>query len=292
MSSKKIISVVIITHNRKYLLDKCLHNLLSQDLPKKKYELIIIDDGSSDGTKEIVKKIKSDNIKYFYQKNKGYGAARNTGIEKSLGKYVAFTDDDCLVQKDWLRKIINNFKENKNVSAVGGSIITPYKDGLNWSAHILNFSSWMPVGKKKFVNDIPTANIAYKKEDIQNIKFNEHTKLGYEDSLFNLKVIQNNKKILYDPSLIITHLANFKTKEHFLKNQRRYGKSFREQGYIAHGIIGILLVQIKIINLLCPRLILVFLRCIRMKPYLYKALTNFHTLFRGEFERGLEIIKK
>ncbi|MBC8444251.1 glycosyltransferase family 2 protein [Candidatus Woesearchaeota archaeon] len=291
MSSKKIISVVVITYNRKKLLEKCLKSLLNQDFDRDYYEIIIVDDGSNDGTKKLVKSIKSKRIRYYFQQNKGYGAARNLGLGKTKTKFVAFTDDDCIPEKNWLRKIMINFKEFPEVTAVGGSILTPFDDRLSWAAHILNFSSWMPNGEKRFVKDIPTANISYRKSDIKK-SFIKAKGVGYEDSLFNKAIIDNKKKILYDPSIKITHLAKYNTLEEFLSNQRRYGDGFIKQGFKVHGLIGKVLTKVKIINLFCPRLILVFARCSKSRKFLYEFARNFDLIFRGEFERGLTIIKK
>ena len=89
------ISIIITTHNRADLLTRAVNSVLSQTY--KKYELHIVDDASSDNTDQIVKPIvsKKDNIYYWrHEKPRGLSAARNTGIAKSVGQYIAFLDDD------------------------------------------------------------------------------------------------------------------------------------------------------------------------------------------------------
>lgn len=85
------ISVVIPTFNRARFLKKTIDSALNQTI--KNYEIIIVDDGSSDNTKQIVESY-GDKIKYIYQKNAGPSAARNTGIKHAKGTYIAFLDSD------------------------------------------------------------------------------------------------------------------------------------------------------------------------------------------------------
>jgi len=88
-----MISVIIPTFNRKKELIKALKSVLRQTYSD--FELLIIDDGSTDGTREKVKKFLGDKrIKYFYQENSGVSCARNLGIKKAKGEYIAFLDSD------------------------------------------------------------------------------------------------------------------------------------------------------------------------------------------------------
>ena len=87
------ISVIIPTHNRAPYLRRCVDSVLSQDYSF--FEIIVIDDGSTDGTREVLEKyISLPNFKYFYQPNSGVSTARNLGIQKSLYPWVAFLDSD------------------------------------------------------------------------------------------------------------------------------------------------------------------------------------------------------
>lgn len=91
---KPFISVVIPTYNRKEIVERCLKHLLNQTYPSDRYEIIIIDDGSTDGTRELVIRIAATaptRILYsFFQTNKGPAMARNTGIKKSSGEIILF----------------------------------------------------------------------------------------------------------------------------------------------------------------------------------------------------------
>ena len=89
------ISVIIPTYNRKKTLARAIQSVINQSLSP--YEILIIDDGSNDGTKEWVKE-NFQNVKYIYQNNHGVSSARNIGIENAYGDWVAFLDSD----DEWL----------------------------------------------------------------------------------------------------------------------------------------------------------------------------------------------
>lgn len=87
-----LFSIILPTYNRRILLQRAVDSVLAQEYTN--WELIIIDDGSIDDSKEYINSIKDDRIQYFYQSNKGESNARNVGIQKSAGKYICFLDSD------------------------------------------------------------------------------------------------------------------------------------------------------------------------------------------------------
>ena len=95
MAERPTVSVIIPTYNRAYLIDRSIQSVLNQTYQD--FELIVVDDGSTDNTEDIIRQFqeKDKRIKYIkYDKNKGGSAARNTGIKNSVRKYIAFQDSD------------------------------------------------------------------------------------------------------------------------------------------------------------------------------------------------------
>src|SRR5437868_7134370 len=89
------VSVIIPTYNRGKLITRAVNSVLNQTFND--FEIIIVDDGSKDETKNILmpyQNQKKNRIKYFYQENRGISAARNRGIKESTGEYIAFLDSD------------------------------------------------------------------------------------------------------------------------------------------------------------------------------------------------------
>lgn len=99
------ISIIVPTYNGEQYILKCINSLLDQTL--KEIEIIVIDDGSTDNTKNLVLQIKDPRVKYYYQKNQMQGAARNYGIKLAKGDYIAFVDDDDYVDSKMYEKMYN-----------------------------------------------------------------------------------------------------------------------------------------------------------------------------------------
>ena len=93
------VSVIIPTYNRADGVREAVESVLRQTEPP--LEIIVVDDGSTDGTAETLKTY-GDSVRYIYQNNSGAAAARNAGIAASRGDIVAFIDSDCVAEKPWL----------------------------------------------------------------------------------------------------------------------------------------------------------------------------------------------
>jgi len=114
------VSIVVCTLNRKDSLNECLAHSVKIAYPKSRYEIIVVDEGSTDGTDELVKK-KFPNVRFILDERKGVSYARNKGAENARGEIVAYTHDDRSVRKDWLRSLITGFSHPK-IGAVGGPV--------------------------------------------------------------------------------------------------------------------------------------------------------------------------
>jgi glycosyltransferase involved in cell wall biosynthesis len=110
------VSVIVPVYNGEKIISECLNSLKRQDF-REKYETIVVDDGSTDNTAKIVKKIKG--VVLLKQNHKGPAVARNFGAKKSRGEILLFTDADCIVEKDWIKQMIEPFKKNEIIGIQG-----------------------------------------------------------------------------------------------------------------------------------------------------------------------------
>lgn len=119
MCKNELISVIIPIYNTQDYLDLCLTSIINQTY--KNLEIIIIDDGSTDNSKEIVNKyMNMDNrIVYYHQKNSGVGIARNKGIDLSKGNYITFIDSDDYVDETYIEKLYMTIKTDDAFSICG-----------------------------------------------------------------------------------------------------------------------------------------------------------------------------
>ena len=107
------LSIIVPLYNSEKYLPKCLDSLLSQDIPEQDYELILVDDGSPDGSRRIAEEYASrhSNIIVLAQSNKGTSGARNTGIRRAGGKYLGFVDPDDFVLENSFSVLIRRMEE-------------------------------------------------------------------------------------------------------------------------------------------------------------------------------------
>lgn len=131
MSEIDFVSVVIPTFNSKNYLMRTIESLSAQSYLKDKYEIIVVDDGSTDGTRQCfdwLQKEHSSNLKYFYQENKGPSSARNLGVKNARAEIIAFIDSDCIASERWIEEIVKGYGDNK-VAGIGGTIVATPSDG-------------------------------------------------------------------------------------------------------------------------------------------------------------------
>jgi len=120
------VSVVVPTHNRKSDLQICLEALFGQTYPADQFEILVADDGSSDGTEQLVEQFQlrtGPPIRWLGQSRKGPSAARNRGIRDAKGEWVAMTDDDCQPEPDWLKSLCDAMEAHPEWAGCGGQIV-------------------------------------------------------------------------------------------------------------------------------------------------------------------------
>ena len=118
-----IFSVIVPFLNEELYIEQCIQALLGQDFNQNEYELIFIDNGSTDASVEIVRKF--SNIALFYESEKSAYVARNRGLKEARGEIIAFTDADCIVSKDWLMHISQGIRESGATIVFGQRCFLP-----------------------------------------------------------------------------------------------------------------------------------------------------------------------
>ncbi|MFQ6066844.1 MAG: glycosyltransferase [bacterium] len=128
----KEVSVIIPTHNQKKILAKTLDYLMVQDYPKDQYEIIVVDDGSTDGTQEMVKSKVGSKIgfRYLYQEQRGPHFARNLGIEKARGEIIIFVDSDIFTPPNFISEHVRFHQRFGDVVVSGPTVRTDRLDNI------------------------------------------------------------------------------------------------------------------------------------------------------------------
>lgn len=215
MNKLPSVSIIIPTLNRKNVLIEALLSLNNIDYPRNLLEVIVVNDGSTDGTKEEVEKIKKDlnyNFKFIKEKRKGISYAKNVAIKKSYGEIIVSTDDDCLFEKGWLKKLIKPFK-NPKIGAVGGPDRAIKNENVLAKSIDFAFSSFIGSGgihgrflKVKLGNFYPPGcNMAFRREVVKKIGYFDETLAPGEDTDYNHRIEKAGYKLSYVPKAFVWH---------------------------------------------------------------------------------------
>jgi len=221
------ISVVVPTYNRIRGLINCLDSLFTQDYPKDRYEIIVVDDSGNGEAKRVLDELKRThpNLNYIIQHHKGPASARNIGAKASLGEIIGFVDDDCAVSKDWLRLMVESHTQNPAILAVGGlSLAFTYKTPVLVSQFLSTCSIETYLHGKQEVIFFPTCNVSLKRRIFDKYRFNETFPLpGGEDLEFFWRLFKEGYRFIWDKDIKVVHYREDST-QGFLRQAYIYGR--------------------------------------------------------------------
>ncbi|TVQ46887.1 MAG: glycosyltransferase [Gloeocapsa sp. DLM2.Bin57] len=128
--SQPEIAAIICTHNRDNYLGGAIDSLLEQDYSN--YEIIVIDNASSDRTPEVVRsRLDNPKLKYIYEPELGLSIARNRGAKETDAEIIAYLDDDAIASPQWLREIVTAYRDNPQLAIAGGKVTLIFPEGIN-----------------------------------------------------------------------------------------------------------------------------------------------------------------
>ncbi|WP_322508478.1 glycosyltransferase [Anaerolinea sp.] len=216
------VSIVIPVYNGRKTIQTCLEAILQQEYPREQYEVIVVDNNSSDGTPDLVQKYP---VKLVYEKEiQGPHAATNTGVKEAKGEILVFTDSDCVPEPDWLRKLIAPLADS-SVVGTGGRIeayrpSTPVERFLDQMKPFKNAYQASP----NFPAALITGNCAIRREDFMAAgMFNPNMYTGAEVDLSYRVQLQTGKRVVYVPEAVVYHI--------FSPTVKRLGRHFYIYGY-------------------------------------------------------------
>lgn len=177
-----MLSIIIPVYNGEKYINECLNSIIKEIKNKKEIQIIIINDGSSDKTKEIIEAIEYENLKIYNNENKGVAYSRNFAIEQADGEYIMFVDADDILMNNWYRDILDVIKimkldviyYNSKIKKTNKEMMIKYVFGNN-NEHICIAGPVSKIYKKDFINQ-------------NKIRFKEELING-EDMIFNFEVL-------------------------------------------------------------------------------------------------------
>ncbi len=214
------ISVIIPAYNASATIGRALEALASQDYPKP-YEVIVVDDGSTDNTSQVVHGF--SNVHYVSQDNAGPAAARNHGARLAKGEFLAFTDSDCVPHHDWLSRLMAGFTGDEVTVVAGSYGIANPENLLAQGVHreiIFRHHVLMPDFPKAF----GSYNFCARKNAFQQVGgFNEeYRQASGEDNDLSYKFIGADCRIYFQRDALVDHYHSTSPVK-YLKEQFRHG---------------------------------------------------------------------
>lgn len=225
MNHRLKISVVICTYNRAAYIQEAMQSLYDQTLPRDAYEVIVVNNNSTDNTESICHSfIGSHNDAFFYYYNEpqqGASFARNTGARYAQSPLLCFMDDDAVAEKDYLERIVRFFEEHTDAGGLGGRIIPRYiPEEPKWMSYYVSSL----VGNFHYSDEVAVfqpgkypleSNMIIRKSDFDAISgFNTalpgvvgNHRIGGEGKDFFLRLQELGKKIYYDPTIRVHHVV-------------------------------------------------------------------------------------
>ena len=218
MSDKIYVSIIVPAYNEEKIISECLNSLLAIDCSVNKYEIIVVNDGSTDRTAEIVKDFadKYPNIILLSKENGGKASAQNLGLKHANGRFILITDADAVVEKDWISNMLKDLEE---FDVILGSCYA--KDTDSWLEKIQN-ADYLISYKFSGLKGRPAigVNNGFKKEVVDKIgNFNESKTSITGD--FVKRAEEAGLKIFFDPQIVVFTKCT-KSIKGFLKQKLRW----------------------------------------------------------------------
>jgi glycosyltransferase involved in cell wall biosynthesis len=199
-----LFSIVIPTYNRSNFIRKTIMSVLNQSYPY--FEIIVVDDGSTDNTAEVVTSIIDNRVRYFKKNNAERGAARNFGVNEAKGEYINFFDSDDLLYPNHLSTayLLINEKNNPEVFHLSYDVKNASNEIIQYNSTSTNIN----INDEIIRGNLLSCNGVFIRKDIAiNNLFNEDRKLsGTEDYLLWLKL--SSRYIIYSSPIVTSTIIN------------------------------------------------------------------------------------
>jgi len=232
------LSIISLTWNSKNLIPECLNSLLGQ-IPSDT-EIIVIDNGSTDGSKELIRKRYPDIFLIENAENRGVGPARNQGLRIARAEHILVLDIDTIVQPGAIQALIQGMENHPEVGLSGAKLISPngelqytcrdfptiwsklfrqlpqvFQDRFLADEELYNWDHSTPC----YVGYVIGACQVIRRKAMEEVGFyDERIFYGPEDVDYCLRMWQSGWRVLYNPEAVIVHLERRITRRHLWRN--------------------------------------------------------------------------
>ncbi|MHC4481719.1 MAG: glycosyltransferase family 2 protein [Planctomycetota bacterium] len=200
-----LVSLVICTRNRARLLRRLLVSLKGQTLPPGEFEVVVVDDGSTDETPEVCRELSEGPIELRCLcpgSHIGAAAARNCGMEEARGDLLVFTDDDCVPHEQWLERMRSALREHP---VVAGAVATATDDYWQLCHNIAQFYGFMPGRPEGPTDFIAGANMGFRRKVLEEVGGFRQMQRYAADIECVFRARQRGYRPFFVPDAVVTH---------------------------------------------------------------------------------------
>lgn len=200
------VSVIVPAYNSQAYISKCIETLLAQTYRHENYEVIVVDDGSTDETADIIKNYP---VRYIYQKNQGPAAARNNGVKEAKGDMILFTDSDCVPTQNWIEEMVRPFK-TQDIAAVKGAYLTDQKEVIARLAQVEFEERFEMLKKAESIDMVDTYSAGFRREIFLQMGGFDKTfpVANNEDTDLSYRMSKHGFKMAFNPDAVVHHLKH------------------------------------------------------------------------------------
>lgn len=290
MSNDIKISIILPVHNGEKFIEKCIKSLQNQTYPKHLYEIIVIDNNSTDNGINLARIF---DVKIIHESKKGSYAARNKGINAAKGKYLGFIDADCIASETWIEKAMNYFINNKDVSIISGNVEF-FSEGKETVWGIYDKNRFLKQEHISKFGSAITANLFVRREVFEKVGLFNGDLVSGGDGEWTRRAVNAGYKLTFLKDLLVLHPTRNSFKDIAKKCYRiGFGKGqlFKEQRnilkllYPTHLMSSIRIIPKSVINSNDSKMqkILILIQLIFVEIILCSV--NQYGKFKGYFNR-------
>ncbi len=213
MEGVKKLSIIVPVYNAEKWLHRCVDSLLNQNLPREDYEIILVDDGSPDGSPIICDEYQAAHaglVRVIHQPNSGVSMARNAGLDAAVGEYVMFVDADDYIEPNCLHKIVGQvYKSNAEVLFYKHRVITEHSERIDNSVPVGITEKDICTGEYYMLNGGDVGSIwrgLYLRKLIEKLNLRFYPNITHQDVLFNFQIMPIVERIAFCDVLVYDYI--------------------------------------------------------------------------------------
>jgi GT2 family glycosyltransferase len=215
------ISVVVCTYNGSATLRDCLEGVLTLHYPD--YEVIVVSDGSTDGSAEIAREYQG--VTVIETAQRGLAAARNTGMREATGEILAYIDDDAIPDRDWLTHLATTFASGPYAAAGGPNVLPADSTAVAQCVANAPGGPTHVLVSDREAEHIPGCNMAIRTDSLRQIGgFDPQFRAAGDDVDVCWRLLDSGQRIAFSPGAVVHHHRRRSVRA-YLRQQRGYGKA-------------------------------------------------------------------